>query len=37
MGNFRTYWCVFWTECVALLLDYLRPLAVLARWLLGKK
>jgi hypothetical protein len=37
MGNFRTYWRVFWIECAALFLDYFRPLAVLARWLLGRK
>jgi hypothetical protein len=37
MGNFRTYWHVFWTECAALFLDYFRPLAAFARWLLGKK
>jgi hypothetical protein len=37
MGNFRVCWHVFWTECIALLLDYVRPLAVVARWLRGKK
>jgi hypothetical protein len=37
MGSLRTCWRVFWTECAALLLDYLRPLVVLSRWLLGKK
>jgi hypothetical protein len=37
MGNFRTWWYVFWTECVDLLLDYVQPLAELARWLRSRK
>ena len=37
MGNFRTYWRVFWTESLAMFLDYVRPLAIVARWLRGKK
>lgn len=36
MGNFRTYWKIFWTECFELFLDLVRPLIVFIRWLCGR-
>jgi hypothetical protein len=36
MGNFRTYWNIFWTEWLELFLECVRPVVVFTRWLRGK-
>jgi hypothetical protein len=36
MGNIRTYWHIFWTECLDVFLEAIGPLIVGTRWLLGK-
>lgn len=36
MGNLRTYWNIFWTECLELFLEFVKPLTVFIRWLRKK-
>jgi hypothetical protein len=37
MTNIKDYWNVFWAECLDLLREYVKPLAVVIRWLRGRK
>jgi len=36
MTNFIAYWKIFWTECLELFLEFVKPLIVFVRWLRGK-
>lgn len=36
MANLKTFWSVFWTECLDLLRDYVKPVIALVRWLHGR-
>jgi hypothetical protein len=36
MTNLKTYWSVFWTECLDLLRDYVKPVIILIRRLRGR-
>lgn len=37
MGKPRTYWHIFWMECLAVFLEAIRPLVIVARWFRFKR